>query len=255
MRNGPIPFVIMAAPRSGSGWLVDLLDHHPSIVAYEELFRVGNTTVPRHGAKLVPRFELTVGPSTFSTAPGLAMRRYRYLRGLARSHPAAGAVGFKLIYDHVRDHPGIIVALVAQRARFIHLVRRDLLSSVVSFDIALSRDRWHYYQGSASDPLSFSADITTLVSRLREREQEIDRLRRRLRRLPVPVHEVAYEDLVERQEEVLRGLTDFLGVPPSDQRLRSELVRTTTKRTADLLDNRDEVRAALADTEYRWLTT
>ena len=69
----------------------------------------------------------------------------------------------------------------------------------------------------------------------------------------MPVHEVVYEDLVARRDEVLRGVTDFLGVPASTRPLRSELVRPTAGRTADLLVNTDEVRAVLADTEYGWL--
>ena len=86
-------FVLLTTQRSGSGWLVDLLDDHPAIVAYDELFRVTDTTVARHGATRVPRFEVMVGPSTFSTSAGLAAKRRRYVRGLVRAHPEARAVG------------------------------------------------------------------------------------------------------------------------------------------------------------------
>ena len=246
-------FVILTTQRSGSSWLVDLLDDHPALAVYGELFRVTDTTVSGHGATRVPNFEVMVGPSTFSTAPGLAPRRYRYLRGLVRAHPRARAVGFKLMYDQTRDHPGLVLALTAVGARVVHLVRRDLLSAVVSFEIASEHDRWHYYEGDAVERRRLRADTRELLTRLRERDAEIERFRRTLRRLPMPVHEVVYEDLVARRDEVLRGVTDFLGVPASTRPLRSELVRPTAGRTADLLVNRDEVRAVLADTEYGWL--
>lgn len=157
------------------------------------------------------------------------------------------------MYDQTRDHPGLVLALTAVGARFVHLVRRDLLSAVVSFDIAQECDRWHYYEGDAVKRRAMRADTKELLTRLRERDADIERFRRRLRHLPVPVHEVVYEDLVARRDEVLRDVTAFLGVPAATRPLRSELVRTTTGRTADLLENRDEVRAALAGTEYGWL--
>ena len=196
-------FVILTTQRSGSGWLVDLLDDHPSIAAYEELFRVTDTTVARHGATRVPRFELMVGPSTFSTSAGLVARRHRYVRGLARAHPEARAVGFKLMYDQTRDHPGLVPALALMRARFVHLVRHDSLSAIVSFDIAHARDRWHYHAGERVQPPRVWADTARLLTRLQERDDEIERFRRLLSRLPVPVHEVAYEDLLARRDDVL----------------------------------------------------
>ena len=93
----------------------------------------------------------------------------------------------------------------------------------------------------------------TLLTRLPEREDEIERFRRTLSRLPVPVHEVVYEDLVSRRDTVLRGVIDFLGVPPATRPLRSTLVRPASGRTFDLVENRDDVWAALAGTDYESL--
>ena len=62
------------------------------------------------------------------------------------------------------------------------------------------------------------ADTARLLTRLEERDDEIERFRRLLSRLPVPVHEVAYEDLLARRDDVLGALTDFLGVPAPPRR-------------------------------------
>ena len=83
-------FVLLTTQRSGSGWLVDLLDDHPAVVAYDELFRVTDTTVARHGATRVPRFEVMVGPSVFSTSAGLVPKR-RSLRPRPRARPSGRA--------------------------------------------------------------------------------------------------------------------------------------------------------------------
>ena len=246
-------FVLLTTQRSGSGWLVDLLDDHPAVVAYDELFRVTDTTVARHGATRVPRFEVMVGPSVFSTSAGLVPKRRRYVRGLARAHPDARAVGFKLMYDQTRDHPGLLSTLALMRARFVHLVRRDSLSAIVSFDIAHARDRWHYHLGDAVRRPRVRADTASLLRRLQERDDEIERFRRMLSRLPAPVHEVVYEDLVAQRDDVLGGLLDFLGAPAATRPLRSTLVRPVPGRTVDLVENRDAVQAALAGTDYEWL--
>ena len=249
----PTLFVVLTTQRSGSGWLVDLLDDHSSVAAYEELFRVTDTTVSGHGATAVPRFEVMVRPKAWSISPGLAPKRYHYVRGLARAHPDTWAVGFKLMYDQTRDHPGLIAALTLARARFIHLIRRDLLSAVISFDVAQERDRWHYYAGETSPPLCVRADAASLPGRLQERDREIERFRRRLARLPVPVHEVVYEDLVARRDIVLKEVLDFLRVPPAERPLRSSLVRPARARAVDLVENRDDVLAVLAGTPYEAL--
>jgi LPS sulfotransferase NodH len=249
----PTTFVLLTTQRSGSGWLVDLLDDHPEIAAYEELFRVTDTTVARHGATRVPRFEAMVGPTTFSVSAGLAPKRRRYVRGLVRAHPEAGAVGFKLMYDQTRDHRGLLSTLALMRARFVHLIRRDSLSAIVSFDIAHSQDRWHHHAGGTVRLSGIRADTASLLTRLKQRDVEIDRFRRKLSRLAVPVHEVVYEDLVARRDAVLNGVVDFLGVSPPPRPLLSSLVRPASGRTVELVENRDEVRAALAGTDYEWL--
>ena len=74
-----------------------------------------------------------------------------------------------------------------------------------------------------------------------------------LSRLPAPVHEVVYEDLVAQRDDVLGGLLDFLGAPAATRPLRSTLVRPVPGRTVDLVENRDAVQAALAGTDYEWL--
>ncbi len=90
-------------------------------------------------------------------------------------------------------------------------------------------------------PLRVRTDASSLVERLARRDREIDAFRRRLARLPVQVHEVAYEDLVARQDEVLRGVLSFLDVPETSRSLRSSLVRPTGERALDRIENRDDV--------------
>jgi LPS sulfotransferase NodH len=243
-------FVVLTTQRSGSSWLIDLLNAHPEIAAYGEMFRVTDTTVPIYGARDVPSFEVMVPPGVWSVSKVLFRRRYEYVRSLGRAHPDARAVGFKLMYDQTRDHPGLLETLVARRTRVIHLVRRDHLSALVSFDVAFGRDRWRYHEGDELPAARVQVDTGELLRRLDERAFEIARFQQRLSRLPVRVCEVAYEDLRERRDDVLRRLLDFLAVPPVRSPLGSTLVPTGSVSGLDAVENRDEVVAALSGTPY-----
>jgi LPS sulfotransferase NodH len=246
----PTTFVVLTTQRSGSSWLVDLLNDHPAVAAYAELFRVTDTTVSDYGATAVPRFEVLVDPGRWSVSRQLVMHRYRYVRGLARAHPDAQAVGFKLMYDQTRDHPGLMSVLVWRHARFIHLVRRDQFAALVSFDLAEHRGRWWYHEGHDVPSARVLLEPSEIVPRLEERESEIERFRRRLKRLPVHVLEVAYEDLAERPGEELSRILRFLGVSPSEVELSSSLVRTSPDELAGVIENYEDVRSALIGTRF-----
>ena len=246
----PTTFVVLTTQRSGSSWLVDLLDDHPAIAAYAELFRVTDTTVSDYGATDYPRFEVTVGPGTWSVSRQLVRRRYQYVRGLARAHPDRQAVGFKLMYDQTRDHPGLMSILALTRARFVHLVRRDQLGALVSFDIAEQRGRWWYHEGDQLSPVRIRVEPAELLRRVEEREREIEWFRRRLARLRSPVLEIFYEDLLDRRDEVIRGVLRFLDVVPADVDLESTLVRSSSEQFASAVENYDDLRSVLAGTRF-----
>ena len=163
-------------------------------------------------------------------------------------------VGFKLMYDQTRNHPGLAPSLALLRARFIHLVRHDSLSAIVSFDIAHAEDRWHYHAGEWVQPPKIWADTARLLTRLEERDDEIERFRRLLSRLPVPVHEVAYEDLLARRDDVLGALSRLprRAGPATHAAVEggprpSRVGRSTSSRIETLYGRRS------AGTEYEWL--
>jgi hypothetical protein len=99
-------FIVFTSPRSGSSWLIDLLDAHQRVGAYAELFLPGDRTEPSYGSKDLPRFEATLPPGASSRRVMLAPRRIAYLNRLY-SKSEMDAVGFKLMYGHPRMHPGL----------------------------------------------------------------------------------------------------------------------------------------------------
>jgi LPS sulfotransferase NodH len=242
-------FVVLTTQRSGSSWLVDLLNAHPRIAAYAEMFRVTDTSVPVYGANRVLPFETMVPPGTWSVSRVQFRRRYDYLRGLGRAHPRAGAVGFKLMYDQTRDHPGLLATLVVRRTRFIHLVRHNHVRALLSFDVAERSNGWHPRAGEEVAATRVRVDPTRIVERLEDRASEIERFRRRLRLVPAAVLEVSFEELRADRDDVLARIHRFLRVPRSDLEPRTSIVPTPV-RLADAIENVDDVRRALTGTRF-----
>ena len=112
-----VKFIILTRSRTGSNLLVDYLNSHGKIFARSEIFR------------------------------HLKGRKWQaILRSIYRKHPFfTKAAGFKIFYSHPLDEPECDIwdALEKDRAiRVIHLVRNNVLRSIVSHQIAEKIDFW-----------------------------------------------------------------------------------------------------------------
>jgi hypothetical protein len=83
-------------------------------------------------------------------------------------------------------------------------------------------------------------------------EWDVSRARVWLERYRLPRLEISYEELVGRHDETLSAICDFLGVE-ADVRLDSVYVPIRKGPKLDLVENVDEVRAALAGTRFDWM--
>jgi LPS sulfotransferase NodH len=266
-------FVVLTSPRSGSGWLIDLLNSHPAIVAYPELFHTERRTAPDYGAQDLPYFEadLRSGTSPIRRLTTLAAvcckrspvriaRQAAYLVRVYASRPGARA-GFKLTYVQSAANPALLPLFSLRRVRAVHLVRANQLAAVISWRIARESGIYHarreatqrgrLQQTVASELVLVDAEH--LLSELERRELAVARMRRRLERLRLPRLEIAYEELVGHTDATLARVLRFLGFEPDVDLLQSELRRAHTGPPLDQLVNPDEVRATLAGTRFEWM--
>ena len=115
------PFVIVGRSRVGSNLLRGLLNGHPAVVAYGEIFRdVRNMDWDHTGYFQSP-----------AAANGLQQDPVRFIDAqvFGRYPRNTGAVGFKLFYYHARDGraQGVWDYLVQRRdLRVLHLKRRNI---------------------------------------------------------------------------------------------------------------------------------
>lgn len=242
-------FVVLTAPRSGSGWLIDLLNSHAAIVAHAELFHVERRTAPDYGARELPYFEAYLGRRRHVRL----VHQVAYLATLYAARPGARAVGFKLTYVQAAANPALLPLLSLRRVRAVHLVRANLLAAAISWKVARDSGIYHVRRAEPAHGDSVFLDVGGLRSELEERELAIARARRRLERLRLPRLEVAYEELVGRRDETLARVLRFLGLEPEIDLLESELQRVHPEPPFEQLANADEVRATLAGTRFEWM--
>lgn len=249
--------VLVASARTGSSWLVSLLDSHPAIRFHGELFNLEQAPLR------ALRDPLGYLATRLSPAPGVAVvgfkllqhqSRVEYLNDFLReldqgrasevdwrrhfpSRPVGGA--------SVPAMPALWEALRGGGWRVIHLQRRNLLRQRISHArlMARSRARWGGGSSGAAPVLLPAADLTRAFDRHAAAVTAV-----RAFFADVPVLEMAYEDLVAAPDHQQRQLLRFLQVPLAP--LRSALPRPAPRPLRDELANYDEVARALGGTPW-----
>lgn len=158
------------------------------------------------------------------------------------------------------DLPGLLELLEAGGVdHFVVIRRRNYLRRVVSG--AVGRARGTYHQRISDGPSELTRvrldldgvpfgpgrPLFDVFEELARGERELGSILEGRRQLWL-----TYEDDIEDDPLVAyRRLCSFLGLPPQDVNVR--LTRTTPFPLVDVLDNYDEVAAALATTPHAWM--
>jgi len=238
-------FVILSSQRSGSTWLVSLLDKLEDTQVYAELF------LPRKrkwdaGSIDYPRF-------VDASPRGLAVRPWSVFSYLDGLYQRPGAIGFKLMYGQLMHYPEILAYFVTHRIRVVHLVRENHLDVVISGAIRTKTGQAHRLSGKP-EPGSIQVELNpeTLKDRLKTLRRNIMTVRKLLRWSRLPHIEVVYEELV-RDPSRFSLIWDFLSINPEGQLPQSDLVKIRRGRYAEVISNYDEVKTALAGSVFAGL--
>jgi hypothetical protein len=218
-------FVILCLGRTGSSHLQSLLDSHPDIRCFGELF-----------SKRAPEG----GPGFVHSPHDDAGVYLRELFGRRRER----AVGFKLPMNSIRDHPESSELVRADtEMRVIRLSRRNRLAQLVSRRLQATTRVSHSIQGGYGDTTVEIEPRRALnaLERMEADEADLDdRARGR------ETFRIAYEELAE--EERLEELQRFLGVEPEP--LRSWFEKLRTRPMSEAVENWQELEVALRGTRH-----
>jgi LPS sulfotransferase NodH len=243
----PVRFVLLSTQRSGSTWVVEMLNSHPQVTCYGALFLPEGRGEQPAGAQMPYFYDLMERDGTSRLA--LPARSWRFASSVFANTQGGAAVGFKLMYSQFKHVPWVLAYLALHRVRIIHLVRTNKLDHVISAESARARGQFHQRAGEqvANPPVRLDPD--RLVDRIRWEEAKVRRAGRILTALRLPVLEIEYEDLVRdpgRYAEILR----FLAVDPDVSALTTSLEKWNRRTYEESIENFDEVVTALAGTRY-----
>jgi hypothetical protein len=248
----PAPFFIWFHHRSGSTHLTSLLDSHPAITCWKELFYRGEraaaddlftrSRAPSADVFLDHVYSYRWGPEGANLSPA------------DPRPPLPRAVGFKLKYQQAAVYPRVLDSLRGRSGiKVIHLVRTNLLAALAS--AALVPRLWerfgrpHLLAGESPDGIEWSVrlDPRTVIAELEELEARIDEGRRALAEFEVL--EITYEELLNAQAATCRTVLEFLGVDAAPD-LTSRYAKVLPRSLRQTLTNADEVAAALAGSRF-----
>jgi len=252
-------FILLATQRTGSSWVQEMLGSHPGVKVYTELFLAGARGVPMWEPSDV-EFVNTYW-ERLARRPRRLTRNYWTVRYLNRlfDQPHCHAVGFKYMYDQVPRSPAVLPYAAARRVRVVHLVRHNLLDSVISNQRALRTGLYHVatddrppipWAPSQVDETRIRLDPSQVMRELQRLSHQRRLVRAWLAATRTPAIEVRYETLAA-DPAAFGPVLDFLGVPGGDPTaLRSGLKKLRTAPKADVVENFAELTAALRGTPF-----
>lgn len=252
----PVRFIILAAGRTGSNLLRDLLQCHPRCFVGSEIFNhvyYERPFIPWYGSdywqvKADPTVleRINVDPDLIelrSTDPARFIGRLCELTG----QKGFTSIGFKLMYHQAEENPSLREYLAAQNDfRIVHLKRKNLLRRHVSLRSAEATGVWEVKSGEArpiAPRLNLAlSDCVADFDNLESLQAKYDQLFAHH-----PVLEVVYEDLAGDNQAVGSATLRFLGLD-SDVSFTVRQVKGGASSLRDVIANYDELKSRI----LRW---
>jgi len=234
-------FMLLAARRSGSSFLISTLNSHPQIQAYKSPFH------RKRPLKYLPYFEKPGTPffeyrsASIKRQIDYIFRRKHLINAFLTEFYAADhgskAVVVRIVYPH--EYPEVLEWALENQVGVLHLIRENFLNSVV------------YYATSKREPsVRLSPEI--LKRRLIERTRQVETYRAMFEN--GRYYPISDESFMANQQDEARRLLDFLGVDPSIPLTFGP--REPNPELADILENYEEIAQAFKGSVFeRYLET
>jgi len=223
--NRKTNFILLFIGRSGSSYIIDMLNSHPDIVAEREL--------------LVPFDD---SESEYNCLNNL----YNKQRDVNIS-----AVGFKTKLTDVYDVGQFTKMLDEFDTKIIYLYRDNVIKQTVSRinRKRLHDDREHHNLEKGDKKLpAFSIETEEFKRWFEETNNRSLEIHDYVHNVKRPQLRISYEDLLENHDLVFKRIFDFLDVEP--HKMESKLVKNTSDDLKDVLLNYDELKNLYKNTKF-----
>ena len=219
-------FIIITRSRTGSNFLMSLLNSHPNILAKGELFR-----------RLEGKSSDQVWNETFSKKP----KHIKY-------------VGFKIFYYHPLDSEDKEVWNYIKKdknIKIIHLTRNNILRTVVSRAIADKTNTWTNKKGKKIDisDKRVKIDIDSCLNDFKKTREDENRIRDNYKNRNLM--ELTYEDLVKDHQKVMNDVFNFLEIEINE--VNSDYKKQNNEKLEDLITNYNDVVEAIKKSKWSYI--
>ena len=239
-------FCVITTPRSGSTWLATLLDSHPRIKSFEEPF-IWRADRPNWTDLDFPTYY-----NYKTNAPKKsAFTAFKYLDILDsyKAETEFDIIGFKIMYNQIQENPEVMLKLLLDKYRIIHLIRQNFL------DVIISRAAKKQHRIAHSSKVQYKTkqveiDTSCLIEDLDRCTRNHKLFRSLLAIMPLSVLEITYESMQQDYNKVLSSVANFLNVSSESITFKSDLKRINKGEYADKISNYDEVLATLSGSTY-----
>lgn len=274
MIKSPNLFCVLARQRSGTNMLHGMLNQHPDVLLYNEVFlpaqsyrrdsffhhckNVGEKQVPRPLDALFDSFVRSL--MSESVQLDAAVHQANYRKEKTAITPIA--LGFNLKYNQLSQVPGLTELLESGSISILHFVRKNLLRTYISHELLRARARLP--KAAAADPVNWPRRVTLstgpeLLEILAERTSEIEWFHRRFEG-KAPILTCEYEEFTGGSNrfvesfprEPLHRICRFLGVDLPAHELKAQFRKVNEMPLSETIINYQEVAETILEGPSAW---
>jgi LPS sulfotransferase NodH len=249
-------FAVLSTQRSGSTWVVDVLNNIDKIKAYGELFLNERRTWDV-GSQDYDRF---IESQYYGS-----MRPFSVFSYLSQLYSQPEIIGFKLMFSQIKKYPEIMIYCRLHRVRIIHLIRKNFLDVIISWEFLKMRGLSHRLTGKREignyklkllkdqkvgekKRVMVDLDPKTLLKRLKRLQMKTEIAKCFLKLLNFSHLEIAYEDLLADSDN-FNKLNQFLNVK-STCTPKTNLTKIRRGDHSSVIRNYEEIKRLLSNTEF-----
>lgn len=161
--------------------------------------------------------------------------------------PNYSAVGFKFMYSQAKKYPMVLEYIYNNKIRAIHVVRENVLKTLISRRTAQKRRLFHTKEKVHVEKILLSIDdlekTLDIISSQNNIWEEILASK-------VPYIKITYESFLRNNPKEIGRILAFLNLDLEE--LKSPLVKINPDTLKDIVENYEEIREHLEKSPYKW---
>lgn len=250
-------FIVLADARSGTHYFESIINQHPEIQCFHEIFSGFEPSYFFH-------FLLEkINVSNHNVHPSYWPDIFdSYLSNIYSQFLNHKAVGMDIKYYQTSWVFNLFEILKQHDVRIIHLMRKNILKHHIAWILHTQRNKLgrKFHETKKVTPVKLHINLQTLILELQNRRDKIEWYKRFLADSNLEHMEIYYEDCFDNPEQLSQTMTpfvfdqvyDFLNIDDIKYDLKTEYVKTNPALLCELVANYKEIVDLLTDTEWEY---